>query len=179
MSESGANSATPSSWRLSGLVWWPLGIITLLADQLTKEIVHRSMALYETIPVLPVLDIVHVHNTGAAFSFLANAGGWQRWAFTVFAIGVSIAILVMLRRTMALTQRLQCAALMLIVSGALGNVIDRIRHGYVVDFVGVHWQGKYFPAFNVADSCITIGAGLIMLDALLQWRRERRAAKVA
>lgn len=164
-------------WRRSGLAWWPLMVAMLLLDQLTKEIIHRSMALYQSIHVLPVLDIVHARNTGAAFSFLAQAGGWQRWVFTGFAILVSAVILWTLRRSPAAGQRLQCAGLMLIVSGALGNAIDRLRHGYVVDFVAVHWNEAYFPAFNVADSCITVGAGLILLDALRQWLHERQVAK--
>lgn len=164
-------------WRQSGLVWWPLAVVMLVLDQLTKAIVDTTMALHESIYVLPVLDIIHAHNPGAAFSFLATAGGWQRWAFTVFAVVVSAWILWALRRTATAGQRLQCAGLMLIVSGALGNAIDRVRHGYVVDFIAVHWNEAYFPAFNVADSCITVGAGLILLDALLQWRRERRVAQ--
>jgi signal peptidase II len=165
------------NWRSSGLVWWPLAAGMLLLDQLTKELIHSRMVLHESFTVLPVLDIVHARNTGAAFSFLAQAGGWQRWGFTIFALLVSAVILWTLRRTQAAGARLQCAGLMLIVSGALGNAIDRVRHGYVVDFVAAHWNQAYFPAFNVADSCITVGAGLIMLDALLQWRRERRVAR--
>jgi signal peptidase II len=164
-------------WKQSGLVWWPLAAVTLVLDQVTKAVIHTSMVLHQSIYVLPVLDIVHARNTGAAFSFLARAGGWQRWGFTVFAVLVSAVILWTLRRTPAAGQRLQCAGLMLIVSGALGNAIDRVRHGYVVDFVAVHWNDAYFPAFNVADSCITIGAGMIILDALLQWRRERQVAR--
>jgi signal peptidase II len=164
-------------WRQSGLVWWPLAAVTLVLDQLTKAIIDGTMALHESIYVLPVLDIIHARNPGAAFSFLATAGGWQRWAFTAFALVVSGWILWALRRTVVAGQRLQCAGLMLIVSGALGNAIDRMRHGYVVDFIAVHWNEAYFPAFNVADSCITVGAGLILLDALLQWRREQRVAK--
>jgi signal peptidase II len=171
MSESSLN------WRLSGLVWWPLAVVTLVLDQVTKTIIDRAMALHESIYVLPVLDIIRAHNPGAAFSFLATAGGWQRWVFTVFAVVVSVWILWALRRTATAGQRLQCAGLMLIVSGALGNAIDRVRHGYVVDFIAVHWNEAYFPAFNVADSCITVGAGLILLDALLQWKRERRVAR--
>jgi signal peptidase II len=163
-------------WRKSGLGWWPLGLITLALDQFTKELIQRLLALYESIYVLPVLDIVHARNTGAAFSFLAGQGGWQRWFFTVFALLVSAGLLIALRRA-GNAQRLQNAGLMLIVSGALGNVIDRIRHGYVVDFVHAHWKDASFPAFNVADSCITIGAGFILIDALLEWRRERRVAK--
>jgi signal peptidase II len=169
-------SESARGWRSSGLAWWPLGLITLALDQLTKELVQRFMTLHDFIYLLPVLDIVHARNTGAAFSFLAGQGGWQRWFFTGFALLVSAGLLVVLRRA-GPVQRLQNAGLMLIVSGALGNVIDRIRHGYVVDFVHAHWGDASFPAFNVADSCITIGAGFILLDALLEWRRERRVAK--
>jgi signal peptidase II len=164
-------------WRDSGLAWWPLAAATLLLDQAVKAIIHGAMALHQSLYVLPVLDIVHARNYGAAFSFLDRAGGWQRWAFTAFALLVSAFILWTLRRSQAAGQRMQCAGLMLIVSGALGNAIDRIRHGYVVDFILVHWKEADFPAFNVADSCITVGAGLILLDALLQWRRERRVGK--
>lgn len=164
-------------WRQSGLRWWPLAVGTLLLDQLTKEIIQRVLALHESIYVLPVLDILHTRNPGAAFSFLANAGGWQRWAFTVFAVAVTVGIFIALRRTVARNQPLLCAGLALIASGALGNAIDRLRHGFVVDFVAVHWGAAYFPAFNVADACITVGAGLILLDALVEWRRERRLAQ--
>lgn len=170
-------SEAPLRWRESGLIWWPMGVVTLVLDQITKAIIQASMTLHQTIHVMPVLDIVYARNTGAAFSFLAKAGGWQRWAFTIFALGVSAVILWTLRRTQATGQRLQCAGLMLIVSGALGNAIDRLRHGYVVDFIAAHWNNAYFPAFNVADSCITVGAGLILLDALRQWQHERQVAK--
>lgn len=161
-------------WRQSGLAWWPLGVLTFGLDQFTKELVQRLMVFGDSIHVVPVLNIVHARNTGAAFSFLAGAGGWQRWMFTIFAIAVSVGLLVALRKAPAALQRMQNAGLMLIVSGALGNAIDRLRHGYVVDFIHAHWNDADFPAFNVADSCITVGAGLILLDALLEWRRERR-----
>jgi signal peptidase II len=170
-------SEMPASWRASGLVWWPLGVATLALDQFTKWLIQRLFALHESLYVLPVLDIVSARNFGAAFSFLDKAGGWQRWLFTIFALAVSVVLLVTLRRTAVRGQVLQSAGLMLIVSGALGNAIDRLRHGYVVDFIAVHWGDAYFPAFNVADSCITVGAGLILLDALLEWRRERRVAR--
>jgi len=170
-------SDAPASWKQSGLIWWPLGVATLVLDQITKMLIHTRLALHEAIYVLPVLDILHARNPGVAFSILANAGGWQRWLFSAFAAGVSVVLLVALRRMPALRQGLQCAGLMLIVSGALGNAIDRLRFGYVVDFVAAHWGAAYFPAFNVADSCITVGAGLIILDTLLQWLRERRMAK--
>jgi len=159
----------------SGLRWWPLGVAALVLDQSTKEWILRTFALHESRFVLPVFDIVHARNYGAAFSFLDIPGGVQRWLFTVFALIVSLGILWWLRRLDASTQKLQTAGLMLIASGALGNVIDRIRHGNVVDFLAVHWGNAYFPAFNVADSCITIGAGLMLLDALLDSRRDRGA----
>jgi signal peptidase II len=162
------------SWRESGLAWWPLGVAALVLDQLTKQIVLATLALHESVPVLPMLDMFHARNYGAAFSFLDIPGGAQRWGFTVFAVLVAGAMLVWLRRMPSLGQRLQCSGMMLIVSGALGNAIDRLRHGSVVDFIYVHWRSWDFPAFNVADSCITIGAALILLDALLEFRRERR-----
>jgi signal peptidase II len=158
----------------SGLRWWPLGLIALALDQVTKEWILRSFALHESYTVLPVFDIVHARNYGAAFSFLDIPGGLQRWLFTAFSLIVSVALIFWLRRLDAATQKLQSAGLMLIVSGALGNVIDRLRHGNVVDFLLVHWRDHWFPAFNVADSCITIGAGLILLDALLDSRRKKR-----
>jgi signal peptidase II len=169
--------AKPAQWRDSALRWWPLGLATLSLDQFTKEVIDRSLLLGQSIRLLPVLDFVKAYNPGAAFSFLALAGGWQRWFFTVVAVVVSAMLLVTLRNSPHRVNRLQNAGLMLIVSGALGNVIDRLRHGHVVDFVHAHWGLHSFPAFNVADSCITIGAGLILLEALLDWRRQHRAGK--
>jgi signal peptidase II len=159
----------------SGLRWWPLGLGTLALDQITKEWILRNFALHESYTVLPVLDIVHARNYGAAFSMLDDAGGWQRWLFTGFALVVSAGLLWWLRKLDGRREKLQVAGLMLITSGALGNVIDRLRHGNVVDFIGVHWGTHWFPAFNVADSCITVGAGLVLLDALLDSRRAKRA----
>jgi signal peptidase II len=160
------------SWNRSGLVWLPLSAIAVALDQLTKSWILRAFELHESKVVLPVLDIIRAHNPGAAFSFLAGADGWQRWLFTGIAMVVSGAILIWLRRLDRSAQALQCAAFALIMGGALGNVIDRMQHGFVIDFIAVHWKGAYFPAFNVADSCITIGAGLFILDALLDARRK-------
>jgi signal peptidase II len=161
-----------SGWR-----WLPLALGIIVADQLSKGWIERNYELYQSTPLLPVLDITRLHNAGAAFSFLAGAGGWQRWFFSVLAVLVSIAIIVWLRRIVARDQPWLAAGLALIMGGALGNVIDRLQHGFVVDFIHVHWQQAYFPAFNVADSAITIGAGLLLLDAVLEWRRERRASR--
>jgi signal peptidase II len=119
--------------------------------------------------VLPIFEITRLHNTGAAFSFLAEAAGWQRWLFTTLAIIVSAALVLWLRRIDS-EARLLASAVALILGGALGNVIDRLRLGYVIDFLNVHWGVHYFPAFNVADSSITIGAALLLLDAWLEAR---------
>ena len=118
--------------------------------------------------LLPVLDFMRLHNEGAAFSMLSNAAGWQRWFFSVLAIGVSVGILIWLRRLPARGKSLLAAGLCLVMGGAIGNVIDRIRLGHVIDFIRVHYAEWYFPAFNVADSAITIGAGLLILDMILQ-----------
>jgi signal peptidase II len=144
------------------------------ADQLSKYWIINNYDLYEPHPVLPILDITRLHNPGAAFSFLAGAGGWQRWLFTALAVVVSGAIIHWLRSLDGRRQKLLATGLALVLGGALGNVIDRIRFGYVVDFIHAHWNQAYFPAFNVADSAISIGAALIILDALLDWRRGRQ-----
>jgi signal peptidase II len=159
------------SFAESGLRWWPVFVIAIVADLLTKEWILRNFMLHEAVPVLPVLDILRAHNPGAAFSFLADAGGWQRWFFTVLGIGFSVYVAIALRSMNGRHERLQSIGLLLVASGAMGNVLDRLRHGYVVDFIAAHWGAAYFPAFNVADSCITIGAGLVLLDMLLRTKR--------
>jgi signal peptidase II len=159
----------------SGLRWAWISLLVIVADQLSKLWIERNMDLGDTFTVLPVLDIVRAHNSGAAFSFLANAGGWQRWAFSVLAVVVSIALVFWLRRLVLATHALLTAGVALILGGAIGNVIDRIEHGYVVDFVHAHWGTAYFAAFNVADSAISIGAVLVILDALLEGRRKKGA----
>jgi signal peptidase II len=163
--------------RASGWRWLPLAIGVIVLDQLTKAWIEARFALYEALPVLPVLDITRLHNPGAAFSFLADAGGWQRWFFTGLAVVVSAGIVWWLRRVPAREQALLAAGLALIMGGAIGNVIDRLQHGFVIDFVHVHWGGAYFPAFNVADAAITIGAGALLIDAWFEWRREGAAAR--
>lgn len=170
-----APDRSPTTAVRSGLPWLLLTGVSIVLDQLTKSWISSTFQLYETRPVLPVLSITRAHNTGAAFSFLAGAGGWQRWVFVTLALVVSVVIGVWLRRLDGKRQRLLACALALIMGGALGNVIDRLRLGHVVDFVLAHWSGHYFPAFNVADSCITIGAGMLLLDAFLESRRPRGA----
>ncbi|MGD0501107.1 MAG: signal peptidase II [Steroidobacteraceae bacterium] len=147
--------------------WLLLSAIVVLIDQLTKGYISRRYGEFEFTTVLPVLDITRMHNVGAAFSFLADASGWQRWLFIALAVGVSVAIVVWLFR-MPRSKVLLAAGLSLVLGGAIGNVIDRIRLGYVVDFIHFHWDRAYFPAFNVADSAITVGAAFLLLDALFE-----------
>ncbi len=124
--------------------------------------------------MLPILDITLMHNVGAAFSFLASASGWQRWLFIGLAVAVNIAIVAWLWRMPRCSHRLLAAGLAPGAgAGAVGNVIDRIRLGYVIDFIHFHWDRAYFPAFNVADSAITVGAACLLLDALIEPRRSR------
>jgi signal peptidase II len=160
-------------WMQSGWRWLPLSFALVVFDQWTKGWIERHYELGEYTPVFSWLDIIRLHNPGAAFSFLADAGGWQRWFFTIFAVGVSVMLVVWLRKVRLTTEPILAIALALVLSGAVGNVIDRIEHGYVVDFIHVHWQQAYFPAFNIADSAITIGAILLLWDAFADWRRNR------
>jgi signal peptidase II len=153
----------PAAW-----LWLSLAVIAL--DQATKFLVTRFLELYERVEVLPVLDFTLLHNTGAAFSLLADASGWQRNFFVALGVIVSLSLVVWLWR-LPRGERLLPISLAMIVGGAVGNVIDRIVHGHVIDFVHVHWGAAYFPAFNIADSAITIGAALLLLDAF----REQRA----
>ena len=159
--------------------WLWLGVAVMALDQWTKAlIVERLEEEGDKLVVLPMLDLMRLHNEGAAFSFLSDAGGWQRWLFVGLGVAVSAGILVWLRRLPPKGQTLLAVGLSLILGGALGNVIDRVLLGYVVDFIRVHWGEHAFPAFNVADSAITIGAALIVLDNLLELDRLRAKKKV-
>jgi signal peptidase II len=155
-----------------GLIHWlAIALVLLLADQFTKILVIGSFQLGEGIPVTGFFNLVRVHNAGAAFSFLAGASGWQRWFFTALGLVAAVVIVWMLKGHPG--QRLFCFALACILGGAVGNVIDRVLYGYVVDFLDFHWAGMHFPAFNVADSAITVGAVCLILDELLRVRRGR------
>ncbi len=152
--------------------WLLLSVLVVLADQLSKAYISRHFLEFEFIRILPVLDITCMHNVGAAFSFLASASGWQRWVFIGLAVVVSIGITIWLLRLPRGTHTLLAGGLALVLGGAVGNVIDRIRLGYVIDFIHFHWDRAYFPAFNVADSAITVGAAFLLLDALFDARRK-------
>ena len=152
-------------------LWLGVALITLLLDQLTKIAVVGAFQLGEALPITPFFNLVRVHNPGAAFSFLADAGGWQRWFFTGLGV-VAAGVMVYLLRMHA-GQTLFCLALSLLLGGAVGNVIDRVLYSYVIDFLDFYYGTWHFPAFNVADSAITVGAGLLILDELLRVRRGK------
>jgi signal peptidase II len=159
----------------SGLPWLPVTIAVIVLDQLVKLWIVEHLALYGTVRVLPVLDVTLTYNRGAAFSFLAGASGWQKWLFAGLAVVVAGGIVLWLRRLNGRTHRLLCLSLTLIMGGALGNLIDRLRIGHVVDFIIAHWHGVYFPwAFNIADSAITVGATLLLIDAWVESRRPKK-----
>jgi signal peptidase II len=153
------------------LPWLILAVIIILADQFTKTLILGYYKLGDSTPVTSFFNIVRVHNTGAAFSFLAGAGGWQRWFFTGIGAVATIFILWMLRSHHA--QKLFSFALACILGGAIGNVVDRLLHGYVVDFLDFYYGTWHFPAFNIADSAISIGAACLILDEILRVRRGR------
>jgi len=148
----------------TGLRWLWLTFICLLLDQGSKQWVVANFDLYESIQLLPVFNFTYVHNPGAAFSFLADQDGWQRWFFTTIATIASIVFIVWLAKTPR-SQTLLSIAFALMLSGAMGNLIDRALFGYVIDFLDFHWSGSHFPAFNIADSMIFIGAALMILDS--------------
>jgi signal peptidase II len=153
-------------------MWLVLSVAVVLLDQVSKAYIARNFLEFEFIRILAVLDITCMHNVGAAFSFLASASGWQRWVFIGLAVVVSIGLTIWLFKLPRGAQPLLAAGLALVLGGALGNVIDRIRLGYVIDFIHFHWDRAYFPAFNVADSAITVGAACLLLDALLEAKRK-------
>ena len=151
--------------------WLAIALAVILLDQLTKTLILGFFELGDSRTVTSFFNLVRVHNTGAAFSFLAGASGWQRWFFVALGIVAAGFIVWMLRSHGG--QRLFAWALSLILGGALGNVIDRLLHGHVVDFIQLHYAGWYFPAFNLADSAITLGAACLILDELRRVRQAR------
>jgi signal peptidase II len=160
----------------SMLLWLGIALVVLLADQFTKLLIVGSFQLGDSQTVTSFFNLVRVHNSGAAFSFLSSASGWQRWFFTGIGIVATFFILWLLRSHP--TQKLFCFALALVLGGAVGNVIDRIAYGHVVDFLDFHWDWLspvfyegHFPAFNIADSAISVGAVALIVDELIRVRR--------
>jgi signal peptidase II len=160
----------PTKWGAM-LPWLGLALVLLIADQFTKGLILEAYRLGDGTYITSFFNIVRVHNLGAAFSFLASESGWQRWFFTGIGVAASVFIIWMLRRYAG--QKLFSFALACILGGALGNVIDRVLYGYVVDFLDFHYGNWHFPAFNIADSAITVGAACLILDELLRMRRSK------
>lgn len=152
------------------LPWLGIALVVILLDQLSKTAILAAFQLGDSRTITPFFNLVRVHNSGAAFSFLAGASGWQRWFFVGLGVAAALFIVWLLRSHGG--QRLFSWALALILGGAVGNVVDRLQHGYVVDFIQLHHSGWYFPSFNVADSAITLGAILLIVDELRRMRRR-------
>jgi len=159
--------------RQTALIWFWLSIIVIAADQLSKWFVVSQFELYEVMQFGPYLELTRLHNTGAAFSLLAQAGGWQRWFFVGLAGTIGVAILWWLYTLPARGYAWLSIGLAFILGGAVGNGIDRLKLGYVVDFLHFHWNQAYFPAFNVADIAITSGAIMLVIDALMHRHRSK------
>ena len=152
--------------------WWALALVLFILDWVTKQVVESYLSYGQEIAVLPFFDLTLRYNTGAAFSFLAEAGGWQRWFFSLIALAVVIGISWRLVKV-ANSNRLESLALSFVLGGAVGNLYDRLVYGHVVDFLQVHWQQEwYFPAFNIADSAITIGVIFMLLESFVTKKQE-------
>lgn len=158
----------------TGFRWIGLTLIFLVIDQITKQITVNSMDLYQSIEVLPFFNITYVHNPGAAFSFLADQPGWQRWFFTAIASIASIVFMVWLSRTPK-SNKLLSIAIALMLSGALGNLIDRVLFGYVIDFLDFYVGNSHWPAFNIADSAIFVGAAFMVIESYQSGKKEKLA----
>ena len=168
----------PESSRFGHLPWLLLSLLILVVDRVTKDIFEGTLSMYQRIEVIPgYFDWTLAYNTGAAFSFLADAAGWQRWFFAAIAIVVSVVLVVWLKR-LKRHETLLAVALAMVLGGALGNLYDRVVLGHVVDFILVHWQSRwFFPAFNLADTFITIGAILLALDMFKSDKSVKEAAQ--
>ncbi|MFV0594549.1 signal peptidase II [Shewanella sp.] len=162
----------PLTWKDSGLRWYWVVVLVFLADQLSKQWILANFDLFESVQLLPFFNFTYVRNYGAAFSFLSEAGGWQRWLFTIVAVGFSTLLTVWLRKQSASLWKLNLAYT-LVIGGALGNLIDRLMHGFVVDFIDFYWGKSHYPAFNIADSAIFIGAVLIIWDSFFNSKSEQ------
>ena len=160
-------------FKNTGLKFLVLSLVFVVLDQVIKLWIINSLNLYQDINVLPIFDITHVRNYGAAFSFLSDAGGWQRYFFTTIAIVVSVLLTYWMYQTPT-QQKLLLTSYALILGGAIGNVMDRINYGYVVDFIHFYYENWSFPAFNVADIAISIGAFLLIVDAIFEQKNQTK-----
>lgn len=151
--------------------WLWLSALVIVLDQITKQLAENMLVFHQANAVFPGFNLTLVYNEGAAFSFLSDAGGWQRWFFTVLSIGISIVLFIWIKR-LDRSKRVLAAGLALILGGAIGNVIDRILFGHVIDFIDVYYSTYHWPAFNIADSAITLGACLLVLDMFQEQKSD-------
>ena len=154
-----------SDLNKSQLKWLWLAVLAIVLDFVSKQLAETYLTFAQPVYVLPVFDLTLLYNRGAAFSFLANEGGWQRWFFAVIAIGVSAVLTVWLMKLKP-NEKLLSIALALVIGGAIGNLYDRLAYGHVIDFIHLHWDNNYFPAFNIADSAISLGAAMLLFESL-------------
>lgn len=146
------------------IVYFGIAVLAIAIDQLTKWMASTNLTLYEQIPVMPSFNLTLMHNYGAAFSFLSNAGGWQRWFFTIIATVISVVLIIWITRLKP-NEKWLGISLALVLGGAIGNLIDRLAYGYVVDFIQWYYDRFYWPAFNIADSAIFVGAAMLLLSS--------------
>lgn len=167
------SSSEASSRKRGGFIYWLLGALAIVViDQITKQAIEHNFHYAVRLNLLPFFDLTLLYNPGAAFSFLADGSGWQRWFFTGIAVVAVTLIIHLLRKHPE--QKLFCLSLTLILGGAIGNLIDRLVHSHVIDFLLFYWRDAYFPAFNVADMAITGGAILLILDEILRLKKQRK-----
>ena len=157
---------TEENNKIKPVFWFLLAFVLVLLDQWTKWMASQNLDYGQPMVLLPIFNFTLLHNSGAAFSFLSDAGGWQRWFFTGVSAIVSVVLIIWICR-LKQGQVWLAGGLALILSGAVGNLIDRTLYGYVIDFISVHYEQYYFPAFNIADSAITIGAAMLLLDMFI------------
>ena len=150
--------------------WLWLSSLVVILDQLSKQIAENSLLLHKPLAVFPGFNWTLMYNKGAAFSFLSQAGGWQRWFFIILSSAISIALIIWLKQ-LKKDQQVLSAGIAFILGGAIGNVIDRSLYGHVIDFIQVYYKDFYWPAFNLADSAITLGAGLLILDMFIEYKK--------
>lgn len=153
--------------------WLWLSSLVVILDQLSKQIAENSLLLHKPLAVFPGFNWTLMYNKGAAFSFLSQAGGWQRWFFIILSSAISIALIIWLKQ-LKKDQQVLSAGIAFILGGAIGNVIDRSLYGHVIDFIQVYYKDFYWPAFNIADSAITLGAGLLILDMFIEYKKAHK-----
>jgi len=156
------------------IIYFAIAIVTIIVDQITKWIASSNLAMHDPVPVMPSFNFTLMHNYGAAFSFLSDAGGWQRWFFTIVAAVISVVLIVWIAR-LKTHEKWLGIGLSLVLGGAIGNLIDRVNYGYVVDFIQWYYDRFYWPAFNIADSAIFIGTAILLLSTFFT-KDEQEAA---